>query len=256
MVDWAIEEMRHAYYAKIGTKNIKDMEGTMIMLPSTVPEGRLNLNWSMAEMRQDYFDKIGEEMARKYTYRDWEYWLPFAQGEFKEDDIVLDVGGACSHFLIYLAHYVKQGFLIDNCSTSAQWWDAWHDDVSKYEAYKSGRVCVIGQNAAELPFKDKFFDKIVSVSALEHFDNADDTLASKEIYRTLKDDGYFLGTVDFHPTDEYPQKQFPENRFYTYDSFFNRVVNPAGFKLCAEYQRMEQPSPPFLYSPMFFKLRK
>jgi SAM-dependent methyltransferase len=168
------------------------------------------------------------------------------------------VGGACSHLAIYLAHYVKQVFLIDNCSTSHQWWDDWRDDFGKYEAYKSGRVCVIGQSAAELPFKDKLFDKIVSVSALEHFDNADDTLASKEIYRTLKDDGYFLGTVDFHPADEHPLKQFPETRFYTYDSFFDRVVNPAGFKLCADYQRITpQPSKTGIdYCAMFFKLRK
>jgi|GEM_PF-748958 len=49
-------------------------------------------------------------------------------------------------------------------------------------------------NAEKLPFKSNTFDKVISVCALEHFE--DDRLAICEMYRILKPNGYLVLTVD------------------------------------------------------------
>jgi len=52
---------------------------------------------------------------------------------------------------------------------------------------------IVLYNGKKLPFKDNYFQTIVSNCVLEHILNIDYSL--KEIYRVLKPDGYFITTV-------------------------------------------------------------
>ena len=58
----------------------------------------------------------------------------------------------------------------------------------------SGKNSFALANAEKLPFKSDIFDKVVSVCALEHFNEGETAL--KEIYRILKPNGSVVLTVD------------------------------------------------------------
>lgn len=61
------------------------------------------------------------------------------------------------------------------------------------------RVKILNASIYELPFKDGYFDCVISSEVLEHLD--DDEMAVKEIHRVLKKKGIFLSSV--------PHKNFP-----------------------------------------------
>lgn len=190
------------------------------------------------DFRKDYEEKIGTDFVQ--FCRDWEYGFTFQHGDFQPSDIILDIGGACSYFLLYISDHIKQGFIVDDASTSSTWYDDWYKSLFLFEAFIKGKIIVIKQNAASLPFRDCFFDKIVTISALEHFVGEDDIATSLEAYRCLKPGGCFLGTVDFNPVYEYPRLEYLDERVYTYESFWDRIIYSAGFKLFGDAQYVDK----------------
>lgn len=226
----------------------------MIFSPSTY-SGHQNF---YPEFVQDYQRRIGEGLCKDYGFRAWDYCVTFQQANFQPNDIVLDVGGACSHFLMYASNFIKRGFIIDDNSSSRTWFDDWFESLFAFQNFINGKLVVIQENAIHLPFKGEYFDKIVTFSALEHFQGEDDILASKEIYRVLKTGGLFLGTVDFNPIYEYPMAESPKNRVYTYETIHTRVIKPAGFKLTGEEWRLDNIPllEDFTIGSLFFKVKK
>ena len=61
------------------------------------------------------------------------------------------------------------------------------------DVYQWGDVDIIVKNTAELPFKNKTFDTVSIVAALNHIPNRRNVL--KEIHRILKDDGKIIITT-------------------------------------------------------------
>lgn len=216
----------------------------------------------IAKFRQDYLQDIGAKFApsflETYSLRDWEYGITLYHSMFSESDCLLDVGGGESFFMAYAAKFINQGYIVDNAFVPRQWYDDWVKMMMQFAAFQSGKVKIIEQNAKSLPFEDKFFDKVVTFSALEHFLDDDDTLVVQEIYRVLKDDGIFLGTVDFNPCNEYPHPTSPDYRAYTYESFWRRIMRPSKFKLVGETNYLS-PLPKkvdYIASALFFALKK
>jgi len=212
------------------------------------------------QMMSEYFDS---EFIERYAFRWWDFGLTMFHADFKETDVVLDVGGGCSFFMAYLSKFIQSGYIIDNGSSvpgsSVPFFEEWLEMMPQFKVFQNGQIELIVQNAASLPFKDRFFDKVVTFSALEHFEGEDDTLCAKEIYRVLKDDGIFIGTVDFNPISEQPRpKQRPETKTYTYESLYRRIINPANFSLSGEAHFVD-PIPDkvsYIATVIFFKLFK
>lgn len=210
---------------------------------------------------EDYLKDISRTLDKSFIERHgcrfWDFGMTVFHGDFKESDVVLDVGGACSFIMVYLSKFFKKGYIIDP-SIFHGWCDDWFEMAMQFDVFKSGKVEVIAQNARLLPFEDKYFDKVITFSALEHFHDNDDTLCCQEIHRVLKDDGLFIGTVDFNPITEIPEH--PTARVYTYESFFRRIVNPAGFKLFGEASKWVADFVPekvdYIAVAIFFKMVK
>ena len=217
---------------------------------------------AVAQFKEDYLREFGDKFERSflegYALRDWEYGLTLLYAKLKDTDCLLDVGGGESFFMAYAAKFINQGYIVDNAFVPRQWYDDWVKMMMKFAAFQTGKVKILEQNAKSLPFEDKFFDKVVTFSALEHFLDDDDTLAVQEIYRVLKDDGILLGTVDFNPCNEYPHPTSPDYRAYTYESFWRRIIRPSKFKLIGEANYLS-PLPKkvdYIAAPLFFALNK
>lgn len=214
---------------------------------------------------EDYLKNLSRTLDKSfiagYGCRFWDFGMMVFHGDFKESDVVLDVGGACSFIMAYLSKFFKKGYIVDAANEGIpEWYDDWFEMVMQFDVFKNGKIEVIAQNAKSLPFDDKYFDKVITFSAFEHFEESDDTLCCKEIHRVLKDDGLFLGTVDFNPITEMPRPvTHPTARAYTYESFFRRIVNPAPFKLYGESRWTEKLVPEkvnYAAIALFFKMVK
>lgn len=210
----------------------------------------------IAAHRADYIARLSPffdiEFIEQYSLRDWEYFSTLHFANLQPTDKVLDVGGACSFIMAYAQKYFQQGYIIDDASMSSPWYDDW---VAMMTKVGHDKVEIIRQNAKQLPFADNYFDKVFTFSAFEHFQGDDDIVCCQEVYRVLKDDGCFTGTVDFNPLTENPRTGV---RTYTYRSLHNRIINPAGFKLSGEpcYLKRLTEEMRTQVMALFFKLQK
>lgn len=206
------------------------------------------------EFRENYMDFCTKERwTITASGRDWEYVVALCHVDFNPGDVVLDIGGGNSYILFYIADEISKGYIVD--LAEQKYYAGWRETLADYEAYSSGKVEVIEQSAAILPFPDDSIDKAMTFSALEHFEGDDDTKAAQEVYRVLKPRGQFFGTVDFNHLDEYPIA--PTSRVYTVESFRERVMSAAPFvSQNGTVPDFGIPANPNYVAPMFFILEK
>lgn len=214
-----------------------------------------------------------KDMGISPQIRQWEYAMAMKYVKPSKHDIVLDIGCGATNFIIFIAHYVSKVFGIDigtlnevgieqylsALTPSDNYYSAWLNSLSCYEDFNSGKVEVVTQNARMLPFPDEYFDKVYSFSALQGFEDDDDTLCSKEVFRVLKPGGRFCGTVDFNILTEKPLGENDPRRTYTHDAFLRRIVKPPGFMLLGREDRIPIPKTMTNYhwrQIMFFALVK
>jgi len=191
-----------------------------------------------------------------YGIRAWDIACCMKYVPPKKTDVVLDIGCGESPFIFFIANYVTKVYGIDN-NTFANYM-AWFETLTEFDDYNKGKVKVITQNAAKLPFDDESINIVYTFSALEHFDGDDDSKCMKEIYRVLTPGGIFCGTVDFNPVTEYPIEDNNLVRVYTYESLVKRLIEPSGMSLLGEFHRLN-PMPEsvnYIAAPMFFALVK
>lgn len=158
-----------------------------------------------------------------HEFRDVEYALAWQNVVLDPDDIVLDVGGACSYFAHFVSGFVKEVHLVDNLTFECG--KPWLESMGKLNS----TVRFVIQDASVLPFPDETFDVVYSFSVLEHFDENDDIKCVQEIYRVLKKGGIFAGTVDYNAIAERPQGEASLCKAYTLRTFFQRIVLAADF---------------------------
>ena len=210
------------------------------------------------DLMPEYMAYAGPWLIHQFFLRGWEYSAVCQLGDFQPDDVVLDVGGARSYLLPFImSRGGKQGFIYDLRVNYDALYSFWFMTLFRLKEYLDGKVVVINGNAGRLPFRDCYFDKIITVSAFEHFgypfsadgpvvkgasellghgSSGEDSEAAREVYRVLKPQGLFLGSVDFNPLGSL--QSLPR---YTLESFTERIVNAAPFKLVGEVTLPEFP---------------
>jgi SAM-dependent methyltransferase len=100
------------------------------------------------------------------------------------------------------------------------------------------------QDARHLSYPDAFFDRIFSISVIEHIPNSGDSDALRELARVLKPGGMLSLTVPFHDAGYY--EEFVEGdvyersaqhggtfyqRHYDMSSLMARVIGPSGLQV-------------------------
>lgn len=91
------------------------------------------------------------------------------------------------------------------------------------------------EDGTNLSYPDNYFDRVMSISAVEHFEGeSGDTNAMKEIGRVLKPGGRAVVSVPFGR--EYIEREKPYwvgyySRYYDKTTLYERLINPSGLKL-------------------------
>lgn len=229
----------------------------MICLGDTI-----NISDNMcSEIYRDYETMIPEDLHDLYSARGWDYSMQIANGQLKQNHVVLDIGCGASYFIIFLARYVSKVYGIDDIEKGGfeDVTKPWMESLPRFDAFRNNKVHFVNSNAAKLPFPDNYFDRVFTTSVLEHFQDDDDILCVKEINRVLRPGGLFLGTVDYNPITEYPVECENRIRVYTYNAFVNRIMRPSELELVGEDLVNELAIPvcvDFIAAPLFFLLRK
>jgi len=196
------------------------------------------------------------------SWRTWDYGAILHYGNFQKEDIVVDIGGGASYFFIYLTKFVKECWCVDPLCPAWNINEALLRSLEHYQAYTEGRARIHVQNAKKLPFSNESIDKIITCSAMEHFENEDDIRCAEEIYRVLKPGGLFLGTVDHSLFSEHFPERYGEARFYTYQSFMDRIFTPSKLALTGPDFLKDYAIPEmteenkYSIGTLFFRLRK
>lgn len=103
-------------------------------------------------------------------------------------------------------------------------------------------------------FKDETFDRIVSVSVLEHIDADGDTVTVKELSRILKKNGILVLTLPYSHEyyEEYKDydiyglynpssKKYFWSRYYNDHALLSRLIEPSGLELIRKQYVIENP---------------
>lgn len=122
---------------------------------------------------------------------------------------------------------------------------------AKNRAERENIACEFEVGSAEcLPYQDRYFDKVVCSSSLEHF--RDDINALKEMYRVLKPNGYVVLTVDSftYPINdklkEMHRKSAHVVNYYTYETLKKRL-KISGFEINKSKYLLSSPITSFFY---------
>jgi SAM-dependent methyltransferase len=173
-------------------------------------------------------------------WRSVEFRLVWEHGDFQRGEHVLDVGSP-KPFSLYLARSV--GAIVD--STDIE--DYFIDEFSLLRSATGvppERMPIRAEDGRALSYPDAQFDKVYSVSVIEHIPDGGDSDCARELGRVLKPGGACLITVPFWPTskDQYRRPDFywsgitgPEQdglvffqRRYSAEDLRRRLIEPSG----------------------------
>lgn len=141
--------------------------------------------------------------------------------EISQDKKILDVGCGISS----VNHFIPgKRYGIDPLA----------DYYKKIYEYPSGMVISkgFGEN---INFPNEFFDSIFSINSLDHTSNAHKTIC--EIYRTLKENGYFILTCEIFQENDKERFAFSNAHPYRFTKInLLKLVNSFKFKKIFEQQ--------------------
>ena len=195
--------------------------------------------------------------------RGWDYKQILEKGEFSPDDVVLEVEALHSFFCIYLSQKVSKYVCTDNfywakrdyCNSQT------HQTPEEWCQYieRKGHGKIVGGEAdiQNLPYPDNTFDKLVSISVMEHI--LDDALALREMMRVLKPGGLLLMTMEYHPTwhKDYSEEDGSYYRCYNREDKDKLLqgLNIEDEEVCLSWH---EPLilPPEEFTAIFVKIRK
>jgi SAM-dependent methyltransferase len=177
-------------------------------------------------------------------WRALEYKLVLQEGVFKENDVILDIGSP-KLLSLYLAKVVCAKVFatdIDDSFIENLKFLRWLENINPQKLH-------IGvEDGRHLSFDDGYFNKVYSISVIEHIPDQGDTECVKEIARVLSKNGRCIITVPFWPTtkidykdekDFYWSKHSAEmengsifyQRRYSEQDLFERIINPSALTL-------------------------
>jgi SAM-dependent methyltransferase len=169
----------------------------------------------------------------------------------KPKDTILDIGSPKTPFLYLAAKKQFQIYGTDIQDRTSQL--LYNLKIMKLiDDYRNGRVKIEKQDARSLSYDDRTFDKIFSISCLEHIEGDGDSIAMKEIYRTLGDRGRAVITVPFNIEfkesfrdfsfydKKFKGKKIFYQRHYDLEALENRIVTPSKLH-CVKLQLFGEP---------------
>jgi ubiquinone/menaquinone biosynthesis C-methylase UbiE len=168
----------------------------------------------------------------------WSRFYEYAwASEFcKETDVVLDAACGIPHpFKFYLAGECKEVHAVDIDERITDFMRIMEEVAKTYgQSLNSSdfekmidKIDLKKASLTKLPYKNSMFDKIFSISALEHISDIDKVKALEEFKRVLKKSGMVILTIDYSETPEYSSATMDE---------IEKLANDAGFKLAGEKQ--------------------
>jgi ubiquinone/menaquinone biosynthesis C-methylase UbiE len=163
----------------------------------------------------------------------WSRFYEYAwAAEFcKETDVVLDAACGIPHpFKFYLLGECKEVHAVDKDERIL---DLNAITAEMRTTYGIDNINFTGEFVAnfkqadltKLPYKNSMFDKIFSISALEHISDTDKVKALSEFKRVLKKSGMVILTIDYSKTPEYSSATMEQ---------IETMANDVGFKLAGE----------------------
>lgn len=176
-------------------------------------------------------------------WRNLEYHLVFREGDFRSGERVLDIGSP-KLLSLYLAESVgAQVFSTD----IEDYFVKEYTIIRQMRKISPDRFCIRVEDGRHLSFADSSFDKVYSLSVIEHIPDEGDTRCMKEIGRVLSRGGRCVITVPFAPTSrvEFRRRDFYwadstgtagngpvfYQRRYSEEDLHTRLIEPSGLRL-------------------------
>ncbi len=179
-----------------------------------------------------YTSSAGMFIPRTYTPASeknklWENSWILAHSGVRAGDKVLDIGGASTAFMFYLASLGCCVKVIDN-----DWSCCGMIYNTEYVARKMGwDIKVFDRDIAEpIPFTDNSFDRVFSICTLEHLSSSVRRGMMHEVARVLKPGGIAGFTIDY---DQHRKVLVVDRglRFGYRQKLFEEIINPSGLSL-------------------------
>jgi ubiquinone/menaquinone biosynthesis C-methylase UbiE len=186
-----------------------------------------------------------KKLVRPVGYwRTVEYQLVLDEGKFQTGDRVLDIGSPK-----LLSLYIAKAFGAEVFATDIDdYFIPEYRIVRQFENVPPQQLNLTAEDGRKLSFPDNSFNKVFSISTLEHIPGEGDTECVKEMARVLADGGKCLFTVPFSPTSrvEYLDphqmywakhslsgddgKVFYQRR-YSEQDLFQRLIDPSELRI-------------------------
>ena len=173
-------------------------------------------------------------------WRSLEFRLVWEYGDFRAGQRVLDVGSP-KPFSLYLAHTV--GAVVDSTDIEDYFVDEF-TLLRRASGVSAERMPIRVEDGRRLSYADGQFDRVYSVSVIEHIPDGGDSECARELGRVVAPGGACLITVPFWPTSKnvYRKPNFywsgvsgPEHdgmvffqRRYSADDLWKRIIEPSG----------------------------
>lgn len=176
-----------------------------------------------------YTSSAGMFIKRIYTPESerrklWENAWVFYHSQVKAGHRVLDIGGASTAFVFYLASVGCSVKVIDNdwscCGTI-------YNTNYVAKRMKWDVEAIDRDIASSIPFPDASFDRVFSICTIEHLSSTVRRRMMKEVRRVLKPGGIVGITVDY----DHNRKELISDkglRFGYRDKLFEEIINPSG----------------------------
>ena len=177
-------------------------------------------------------------------WRRLEYELVFGEGDFQPSDRVLDIGSP-KLLSLYLAETLQaritatdiEGYFIDE-----------YELLRSMRGIPSQRLRLSVEDGRKLSFPDSSFEKVYSISVVEHIPEDGDSQCLREISRVLAPGGRCLLTVPFWPESRTDYRRGSDfywagssvtgpaggvffQRRYSERDLHDRLVDPSGLRL-------------------------
>src|SRR5262245_30732257 len=185
------------------------------------------------------------KMVQPVSYwRSLEYKLVLDEGKFQKGDRVLDIGSP-KLLCLYLAKSVGAEVYATDID------DYFTEEFALFremEGISPDHLKLMVQDGRKLKFDDGFFDKVYSISTVEHIPDHGDTECVREIARVLREGGRCLITVPFSPTSKVMYENEDQiywaehsvksaegkvffQRKYSEQDLYERLIEPSGLTL-------------------------
>ena len=211
----------------------------------------------LREKNLRYTSSAGSFIQRNYTSeserrKSWENAWVVCHSELKAGNKVLDIGGASTPFVFYLASLGCPVKVIDN---------DWSCCGTVYNTnYVAGKmkwdIKVFDRSIAKpIPFADDSFDRVFSICTIEHLSSSVRRIMMREVARVLKPGGIAGITIGYDPRC----KELISDkglRFGYRQKLFEEVVNPSGLSLYGNNELIDTAPEESFLGALFLKKDK